>query len=492
MLYGFSSKIKKGEQKMKKTMFVLLAILLVLAIVPATGLAATTTVIAGEDLNVAITAAADGDTITVANGTYMLDQTTINKNLTITGESEAGVILKPSAHLTVPSYKNPGSGWIEVGTAGSLTISNLTMDGAGKKAALALKTAGELVVSNVTIKNIEYQIYNGIGIGVYQDATLPDEASLTATNVTMSNIERIGIHAKGNTTVDGFTYTGKGAIDCLDYAMEVGSLTHTTYFAVSVTNATITECLGVASSDGSGSAGLYANTYFYSLNNGAVPLAPPIDVTFDNISFNNCSVGVYVGYSDSFFDFSKVVVTNSSISGCKYDFVFKSKQPSGSLTVVVADGDPPPTASLGENNVIVGLDGNPITTADNTEVTAGIDPTFTIVIPASVDFGTLFSNTGIQTLAFPVEARDVVIEPGYGIKVVADTIAAMRNEDGNGSVLLPYTLKNEAAAAITDGGTVRIFTVDDVDDGTVEVDTDNDIAAAGSYKGRIDFVISYE
>ena len=47
--------------------------------------------------------------------------------------------------------------------------------------------------------------------------------SLTVKNVTMSEMGRIGIHTKSDINVDGFTYTGKGAGDWLDYGIEVGT-----------------------------------------------------------------------------------------------------------------------------------------------------------------------------------------------------------------------------------------------------------------------------
>ena len=271
-------------------------------------------------INDAIDAVSTGDTIKLSNGEYLLDQTTINTNLTITGESEAGVVLKPTGGTG--AYSTTGgdtSGWLFV-QSGSLNISNLTMDGTGYAIAQALRAKGNLTVTNVTIKNIEYSQYIGFGIGVYQPG------SLIATNVTMSNIARVGIHAKGETSVNGFNYTGKGATDCLDYAMEIGTFSGSmTPFSVNVNNASIADCLGVASVDGSSSAAIYINTYFYQAYGGTASL---ITANITNSTISNSSVGVHVGYSDKP-EYSHTTVSYTSFTGCGTDLIYSGNASTG-------------------------------------------------------------------------------------------------------------------------------------------------------------------
>ena len=45
-------------------------------------------------------------------------------------------------------------------------------------------------------------------------------------------------------------------------------------------------------------------------------------------------------------------------------------------------------------------------------MSAGVDPTYTIIIPASVDFGTLVKGDEFVYQPFDVTASDLVIEDG--------------------------------------------------------------------------------
>lgn len=127
---------------------------------------------------------------------------------------------------------------------------------------------------------------------------------------------------------------------------------------------------------------------------------------------------------------------------------------------------------------------------EDTEVSANVDPTYIIIIPAAVDFGTLVKDTGVQTQAFPVQAVGVVLEPGCHIDVDVAGPFLMMDEDGLGGVSLAYNLSNESGL-ITPPSTFATFIGDDTEDGTVSVDT-TAIAAAGSYKGTMNFTISYQ
>lgn len=474
---------------MKKWLAVLLVFLLVLALVPASVSAAGTIyrVWNSAQLADALAAASDGDTICLYDGTYALDQTTLNMDLTIIGESEDGVILTPTGNTG--AYSTTGgdtSGWIFL-ESGSLSISNLTMDGTGFAITQALRTKGALTVENVTVKNIEYSQYFGFGIGVYQPG------SLDAKNVTMSNIARVGIHAKGDTAVDGFNYTGKGAITCLDYAMEIGTFNGSmTPFTVDVANAVITDCLGVADDSAkSGSAALYVNTYFYQADGGTTSL---IDVNLDRITINNCSVGVYIGYYEKG-EYSDTLLTNSNIINCETDIAYQGL--AGTSTFTTSGnyfGGGAPNVECKYGNTIAGIEDyvtNPVAMSQDTDVTAVVDPTYMIIIPAAVDFGILTKGTGVQEMDFPVEARDVVIENGYEIVVGVSSPFVMNDQNGAGPASLGYKLYDSVPGLINDGDVFSSFEADRTETGEVTVNAD-DIVKAGSYKGTMDFAISYE
>jgi len=471
---------------MKKTLAVTIALVLVLSLIPATALAADTiTVSNSAQLAAALTGAADGDTIFLLDGEYTLDQTTLNMNLTIIGESEAGVVLKPTGDTGAYSRTaGDTSGWLFLQT-GSLSISNLTMDGSGFLITQALRTNGALTVKNVTIKNIEYSQYFGFGIGVYQPG------SLDATNVTMSNIARVGIHAKGETTVDGFNYTGKGAITCLDYALEIGTFNGSmTPFSVSVTNATITDCLGVADdSAGSGSGAIYINTYFYQADGGTDSL---ITINISQCTISNSSTGIYIGYYDKG-EYSDTVVSDSNFVGCETDLYYSGL--AGTSTFTTSGnyfGGGAPTASVQYGNTIIGIDDYvvlPVPMDTDTEVTAGIDPNYTIIIPATVDFGTLIKDTGIASVAFDVSATGLVLEPGASVDVTVSSDFLMRYSSAD----LPYALYNTTASgvdALEDGDSFASFEEDGTHNGRAEVDTSN-IENAGSFEDTMVFTITY-
>lgn len=125
-------------------------------------------------------------------------------------------------------------------------------------------------------------------------------------------------------------------------------------------------------------------------------------------------------------------------------------------------------------------------TDPETDVTAAVDPTYTIVIPSAVDFGTLQKDTGIQTKAFPVEAKDVTLESGKSIMVAVDSDFEM-----NGPAALAYTLYNSAPALIIDEGPFTTFSGGRIETGEVRVDTAG-ITKAGNYSGTMTFKISYQ
>ena len=473
---------------MKKVLIIILVVAMLVVVIPTMAFAASTiNVRTSVELNTAIATAADGDTIFVYNGTYALSQTIVDKNLIITGESESGVIITPTANT---GSSGDSRGWIVVNDGFTLNLSNLTMDGTGFNIYQAIRAHGEVIADSITICNIKHSTYLGFGMALLGGSSV--------TNITMYGIERVGISIYGGDVrhdmlVNGFTYSGKGAVDGLDYAIEVGAMSGTAVpFQVDISNITISDNLAVASSDGSTSGGILITTYFYASGGGVD--ADLITVNIDHANINNCSSGVMVGYADAVGEYSITTITDSNFVNCGTDLDYVGLVTTGSFTTLGNYyGSGAPDINLGAGNMITGLDSYvliPVPMNRDTEVTAEIDPTFMIIIPAAVDFGNILKDTGVQEQNFPVEAIGVLLEPGCNIDVTVTSPFVMKDEDGAGSVELAFAMNNESGAVLT-GNTFATFTGNDTEDGSIAVNTDN-ITMAGSYKGTLVFAITYE
>jgi hypothetical protein len=235
----------------------------------------------------AVGAAGTGDTIHVAAGTYAeVSQTIIDKDLTIIGANKDTTIIKRDTGFT-------GSYFFRV-NSGEFNLSKVTLDGEGNLyggVRYAADTSTGTIDNNI-FKNIVSSGYTGFGVVAYGD-------DVVVSNNIFTNIGRVGMWMGGdNGLVTGNTYTGKGAIDCLDYGIEVGM-----GGVVNITSNTITNCLGVASSDGSTSAAILVTTYY-----GAGTTAT---ITGNTLTGNTGGIGV--GYDES--DTSTVVAHYNNIYG---------------------------------------------------------------------------------------------------------------------------------------------------------------------------------
>jgi hypothetical protein len=128
-----------------------------------------------------------------------------------------------------------------------------------------------------------------------------------------------------------------------------------------------------------------------------------------------------------------------------------------------------------------------------TDVTASVDPSYTIVIPASVDFGTLAKTAADNWVyqAFDVEAQDLLIESGASVNIAVSGPFVMKDEANIAS--LSYRLSNEDGEVTAPGVFASFKAADPADgeeNGSVSVNTKN-ITAAGAYSGTMTFTISY-
>ena len=139
--------------------------------------------------------------------------------------------------------------------------------------------------------------------------------------------------------------------------------------------------------------------------------------------------------------------------------------------------------------------------ADDTDVTAEVDETYTITIPATVNFGTIVRNSGTQSQPFEVTASDVFLDPRDEIRVNLTTTLSNDNRGGmwltHDTVPLewdiPYALYNSTnQVGITDD--FVCFETNRTESGHIDVNTDDVggepvIYAPGSYTDTMTFTI---
>lgn len=257
------------------------------------GFDAFSTIVGGMD-------GVSSSTVHVAAGNYTEQgQIVIARDLAIVGAGAASTTILPSQNT---GSSGDDRGWFLVNDGVKFDLSHVTLDGSGYLVYQGIRHKGYGTIDNCAFTGIKYNesgpTYAGVAIAAFGSPAM----NVDVTNSTFSEIGRVGVLFFGNgisgSTYSGNTYTGKGAGDWLDYAVEVGAGA-----VVDITDNDISGNLGVASSDGSTSAGILVTTYY-----GAGSTA---NITGSTITGN--TTGIAVGYDGS--DASTVIAHNNLISG---------------------------------------------------------------------------------------------------------------------------------------------------------------------------------
>ena len=252
--------------------------------------------------------AQDGFTINVDAGTFVdPSQVVFSNDVTVVGDGKDVTIFQPGFDTATGGNAR---GWWLIEDGAEVDLSDFTMDGNGHLVWQAIRHLGSGSIDNVRFTDIRYQAdgspYAGTAV-----AAFGDDGPVDITNSMFDNIGRIGIQYFGagvsGSTAQNNVYAGKGAGDWLDYGIEVGGGAAN----ISILDNTISNNLGVASTDGSTSAGILLSTFF-----GAGTSA----VIGGNTLSDN-TTGVYVGFNSA--DSSSVqFLTGNQISGGANGLIF--------------------------------------------------------------------------------------------------------------------------------------------------------------------------
>ncbi|MHC4183091.1 MAG: right-handed parallel beta-helix repeat-containing protein [Planctomycetota bacterium] len=239
-----------------------------------------------------------GDTIKVAAGTYTdTSQVVIDRDVTIRGASSYTTIIKKNFNT---ASSGNDRGWWLVEDGHVLHLSRVTMDGSDSLTWQAIRHRGTGTIKYVKFIEIKFnESVNYAGVAVAAFGTGP----VDITRCRFSEIGRIGVLYFGP-GVNGSTfaynkYTGKGDGDWLDYGVEFGAGAQGT-----VKYNTISGNRGVASSDGSTSAGILTTTFF-----GA-----GTDVTIKGNWLYRNTTGIADGYGDA----------DTTVLNVSYNKIFKN------------------------------------------------------------------------------------------------------------------------------------------------------------------------
>jgi len=234
-----------------------------------------------------VDAASTGDIVNVATGTYVEGtQVIINKNVSVVGADKLTTIITPSANT---GNSGDARGWFLVNAGFTFNLSNVTLDGSGHLVYMGILNKGNGTIDNCRFTNIKYNEsgpdYAGIGMSVRETPNM----NVNVTNCEFSGMGRIGVHYRGpgtTGTISGSTFTGKGAGNWLDYGIEAGGAPLPEGGAhLIISNNTVTNCQGVASVDGSTSAGILVTTYF----------GPGTQATITGCTLSDNTDGIAVG-----------------------------------------------------------------------------------------------------------------------------------------------------------------------------------------------------
>ncbi len=225
---------------------------------------------------------------------------------------------RPATTATLRQSGDTGTGgdaraWLLIDNGLTVAFEDLDFDGNGFRVWQGIRSKATLDVTNCTFNDIQFDAsgpsYAGTAI-----TTITASGPLTVSGCEFTNIGRIGLHIFGEATVENCTYTGKGVGDFLDYMLCVGS-SGASIGDATITGCTVTNNRGVASSDGSGSAGMLASTFFGLGTEATISGCTLTDNTIGlAVGFNVADMSTVFANGNRIFDNDFGLINTSSIS----------------------------------------------------------------------------------------------------------------------------------------------------------------------------------
>lgn len=457
---------------MKKTLVFILAVAMVLTLLPATALAENATLTVGTGgTYTSIQAAVDEASKTAGTTTINIKAGTYNETVKILQQPDVNIVLQ--------------------GERGTVFTGNMIIDGNGR-----YNGPETLQINNITFDKSGQTLTSSVDIIALK--------GLSATHSYTHNV-----------TIQGCSFIGdKSGINTV--AVRVGEAGGNTAYNTTIKNCTFTQLHSIVQAR---CQGLIMDTVTGTNVISGINAANSSNITLKNVKIYAVKYGFRLGESSGTAENGDIKISNCVLSASapsasdeatimirassKADILITSSDifgnvvnlSSNSLTLTLDDvylsGDISgfkPSQAITQTNALTVP--HPSQTA--TEVKASVNPSYIIVIPASVNFGSLILGSGEITKEFDVTAQGLVIENGMKVKVSVTSDFEM--EDAAASSKLAYKLYNSASGgnpfAANESTEFASFTESDTHDGRVTVNT-NIIKTAGSYQDTMTFSISY-
>lgn len=375
-----------------------------------------------------------------------------------------------------------------VGENASLTVQDTSVTGTGKISStggwcLCAGGGAEMIINSGTIEAVYY------GLFVYTDAELTvNGGSVLVSGAGCQAICGNGTAGSGNTviTINGgvieteYEHDNKSVESLAIYHPQAGTLNIN---GGQITGGTgITMVAGTLNMTGGTVTGTANGSPVYNNSNGSKGSGSALCLISNDDYAGNIVVNIEGGVLNSCYTYA--------IDGFSYRNTTNPYE-TNVTSVAVGEGA---TLTTPMASAIIAVESDKLTidaaaniqTGVTSLVRANASPTFTIIIPALVDFGELTNNGDTLVQPFNVELTNALLEPGAQVEV---SVVSDFTMDNGGDGTIAYTVTNEAKTSAVTGNIYVTFTDDDTDEGTAAcVDT---IPQAGAYTDTMVFSVFY-